>query len=225
MNARSYYKFYVSQIQYEIQARNHLKFGVEIDGSVKMAKVVQVDRILALIHFDEINRFEWIYLGSPRISQIFRMYIKEKKLDSIIDFQTYTACRTAEVIIIHPYEPPDDRCDDDATRIIEPISAMNQYNGLAVKEHICSHDCVRLEDTVKLKKIGLFRRPILCGWVRHSRFYQTPCGLNLHSYQEIDDYLMETESKLQINCFDFSRSIDPSENCSQVIKGTVSFPF
>lgn len=223
MNARSYFKFYVSQVQYEIKAKNQLKFGVEINGSVKMAKVVQIDHILALIHFEEINRYEWIYVGSPRVSQIFRLYVKEKKLDNIINFQTYTACRTADVIMVDPFEQPDDRCEDNAT--FEPISTVNQCNGHAVKELDCSHDCVRSEDSVKLKQIGLFRRPILCGWKRHSRSYQTPCGLNLHSYQEIGEYLMATKSKLRIDCFDFSRNIDPSKDGSQAIKSIVSFFF
>lgn len=225
LNARTYFKFYVSQIQYEIKARAQLKFGVEIDGLVRMAKAVQFDRILALIHFEEINRFEWIYLGSPRISQIFRMYIKEKKLDNIIAFRTYTPCRTADVIMVDPCEQLNDRCEDDAMHPSESIPRVNHSNDRAIKEHDCSHDCVRSEDSVKLKKIGLFRRPILCGWERHSRFYQTPCGRHLHSYQEIDEYLVETESKLRIDCFDLSRNIDPSKNYGQTIKSIVSFFF
>lgn len=216
----------MSQVQYEIKPKLQLKFAVEIDGSAKMAKIVKIDRILALIHFDEINRFEWIYLGSPRISQIYRLYIKEKKLDSIVDYQTYTACRTADVIMVEPFEEP--LCNDDATLMLQSISNPNQYNGRAIEQHECSHDCVRSEDCVKLEKSGLFQRPILCGWKRRNRFYQTPCGLHLYSYKEIDEYLMETESKLRIDCFDLNKNIDPSKNwrrSARAIKGIVSSSF
>lgn len=63
LNARSYFNFYVSQKQYEIKATLRLQFVVELDGSMKMATVVEIDRNLAKLHFEDVNRFEWIYLG------------------------------------------------------------------------------------------------------------------------------------------------------------------
>lgn len=190
-----------------------------------MAKVLKIDRILALLHFEKGNRFEWIYLGSPRISQIYRLYIKDKKLDNIIDFETYSTCRTSDVIMVDSCEQVDG-CEDNTSNGLEPNSNMHQCNGRAArKKHNCSHECVRFEDGLKLENFGLFRRPILCGWERHSRFYRTPCGLCLYSDAEINDYLTETKSKLRIDSFDFSKNIDPTKNCGQAIKISVSFLF
>lgn len=194
---------------------------------------MKTDHILALIKFEEVNRFEWIYLGSPRISQVFRLYVKEKKLDNVISFRTYTACRTADVIMIEPSSSPNDRqgdrCENNNTNMFEYFSALNHCNhsnGRGVKQHDCSHDCVQFEDSVNLTKCALFRRPILCGWKRLDRNYQAPCGLDLFSYQEIDEYLTETSSKLRIDSFDLSRDIDPTKSYnSNVVKINVSFSF
>lgn len=213
MNARLYFKFYTSQIQYEIKATEQLKFTVELNGEGKMARVVKIDRILAQIHFEEDDRFEWIYLGSPRIPQIWRRYVVEKKLDNIIEFQTFTACRTADVIMVDSVEQQDDRYEDDATNMSESFFTMNKSNGRAAKEHSCGHDCVRYEDYVDLTKIALFRRPILCGWERTARYYRSPCGLNFYSLQDIDKYLVETGSKIRIDSFDLTKNVDPSNNC------------
>lgn len=248
LNARSYFKFYTSQVQYELKATNQLKFEIELAGSVRMAQIEKIDHILALIKFEEVNRYEWIYLGSPRISQLFRLYVREKKLDSIMDFRTYTACRTADVIMIEPSSSDQQR--DDATNMHEHLSAMNRSNqvnysnGRAAEQHDCSHECVRFEDGVNLTKFVSFRRPILCGefffrshiwnfftftiiipgWERFGRSYRTPCKLNLDSYEDICDYLEETQSKLRIDCFDFSRDVDPSKSYgSNVVKNNVSY--
>lgn len=165
LNARSYFKFYTSQVQYELKATDRLVFEVELDGSVKKAQVMEIDHILALIKFEKVNRFEWIYLGSPRIPQIFRLYVKEKKFDGIIDFQTYTACRTADVILIEPSSS--DQQADDATNMRAHLSAVrqsnhsNHSNGRAAKQHACSHECVQFEDSVDVTKFALIRRPIL----------------------------------------------------------------
>lgn len=196
-----------------------MQFSTELNGALQIAKVVKVDRILIQIHFEQANRFEWIYVGSPRIKQLYRQLIKGKKLDGIIEFKTYTACRTADVVMVDPFEIV--QVDNDA-EVAEAISTINQNDNRTVKEHNCGHECVRSEDMVNLESFGLFRRPILAGWKRSTRLYQAPCGLRLCSYADIMDYLMKTKSKLHINCFDFSKSIDPSRTYDQTIKINVS---
>lgn len=101
---------------------------------------------------------------------------------------------------------------------------MIQSNDRVAREHNCSNRCVRSEMNVNLERTALFRRPILCGWKRTGRYYRTPCGVDLYSYQDISKYLTETQSKLRIDSFNLGKTIDPSTNCSPVtVKTYVSF--
>lgn len=226
-NAKYYFQFYVSQIQEEIQAKEQLELCIEVNGEFPMAKVVKVDRILALLHFEGLKRFEWIYVGSPRIGQIFRNCITKKKLDNIIQFKTYSACRTEDVILVESFEKQNDRNDEDAsavTAMLDSKSIMNQRHDHATeREHSCSHECVRSEDNVELERVSLFRRPILCGWEHNSLYYRTPCDLHLYSYSEIEEYLVETKSKLRIDCFELSQNFDPSKYERHTNEIAVSF--
>lgn len=144
-------------------------------------------------------------------------------MDNFIDFETYSACRTADVIMVDPCDQQNDPHEDNSTTMIRPYSAMFPIDGREAKEHTCGHYCVRSEFNVNLTKISLFRRPIVCGWKRNGRYYRTPCGLDLYSYRDIAEYLAKTQSKLRIDSFDFSKTIDPSANSSpSIVKIAVS---
>lgn len=222
-NARSYFKFYVTEKQYEVQATERLMIGVELNGSVHTANVIKVDRILALIHFEKANRFEWMYVGSPRISQLYRSYVISKKLDRVIEFKTYSACRTDDVILVdtrNQHDDQSDRSEDSAAPLPDSTSNVNDGNG---RRHKCSPACVLSEIGLKWEHIDSFRRPILCGWKRNGQYYRTPCGLNLYSLSDIHKYLAKTGSKLRIDCFDFTKNIDPTKKNTQIAKIPVSF--
>lgn len=200
-------------------------FGVELNGTIQKAKVVELDRILIKVHFEEANRFEWIYSGSPRIPKIYRLHLLEKRLDGIIDIQTYPLCRTDDLIFLDTC----DQIDGTVAQASATTSTMNQCNNHTVTRHKCSPECVRSEDGVDLEKIALFRRPIVCGWkrtnVRYGRMYQAPCGFEMKSIPEVMDYLTRTESKLRIDSFDFLKN-DPSvEWKSQIASISVRFHF
>lgn len=92
-NAKPYFDWYFKNERVEAHLKVHQTIKVELNGNCQaLAKVLQIeDKILAKIHFEEENRFEWIYLGSPRIFAICRALIIQKvNMEICIFFNTNT---------------------------------------------------------------------------------------------------------------------------------------
>lgn len=176
-----------------------------------IAKVLQIDFSVAQFHFEEANRFEWIYLGSPRIMAVYRELIKQKRLDKIIRFKTYKACRSAndDVVMMNFVEiPSNEPIRNETVPLVIPKLSIN----LSAK-HDCCHLCVSLEDKIgrNLEQYMAFQRPLLTGWKRFGhdkKYYVAPCGFRLDTLNEIDKFLFMTDSKLRIDCFDLSKDCD-----------------
>lgn len=209
-NAKQYFDWFLRNERLEIRPKIGQILKVELNGNCEaMAKVLQVDSMLAQIHFEKENRFEWIYLGSPRISQIYRELVKTKRLDNIIQFKTYNTSLSAndDVVMFDFVHKPD---DEPNKNYIEPPSVP--VIGLTRStKHDCCHSCVRSEDKFsKIEQYPALLRPILLGWKRSldKRYYVAPCGKSLHSLNDVDKFLFLTDSKLRIDCFDFSKNCD-----------------
>lgn len=159
---------------------------IELDGVLQKANVIEVDDILAKIHFQHIKRFEWIYCGSPRISDVYRSSIKSKSLDDIIQFKKFNATLNA---------------DADVVLIELPIKP---------NDHVCSPECVRQRESnvnaLEFKRSCVLRHPEMTGWTNDKGILKTPCGITVHNLNEIQIYLDKTKSKLNINCFQEPRN-------------------
>lgn len=200
----------------------HQIIKVELNGNCEaLAKVIEIDSMLAKIHFENVNRYEWIYLGSPRIYCICRALIKQKRLDNMIHYKTYTTCLSAndDVVMIDFVETPN-KSTEEVMPVLTPKCDL-----IMPSKHDCCHLCVRLEDMpqIKIEEYGAFQRPLLTGWKRfgkEKKFYAAPCGVFLHSLNDVDRFLFLTDSKLRIDCFDFSKDCEISLLCRQTISKT-----
>ncbi|XP_055311987.1 histone-lysine N-methyltransferase SETDB1-B-like [Sitodiplosis mosellana] len=217
-NAKLYFDWYFANERLEAQPKVQQMIKVELNGNCEaMAKVLQVDEMLAQIHFEEENRFEWIYLGSPRIFAVCRELIKQKRLDGFISYKTYKACLSAnDDVVMFDFVETEDKSNEKPTENeIVPITSP-KFDVIRTVNHDCDYRCVSLADKIKLKEYGginldqygAFLRPLLTGWTRHGsdkKFYRAPCGSCFHSLSEIDKVLFQTDSKLRIDCFDLSK--------------------
>lgn len=192
--------------------------NVELNGdSLAKAEVLKINSSLAKIHFDNANRFEWIHLGSPRFSTIYRNLVKQKLLDNIIDIKKYNACLSAshDVVVVDLIELDDETAPEASTNDSNG-HAQSTLSNLNVKpnqptKHSCGPSCLDPDESeIDIEKYSAFQRPLLLNWERvgwqrgagaKKRFYRAPCGVELYSYGAIEDYLIKTDSKLRIDCF------------------------
>lgn len=216
-NAKSYFDFFLNKNQWEVKLSDeHKRLQIELNGKLTVAKILKIDGSLGLFHFEAANRFEWIYLGSLRISNIYRQHIKKKSLDNEIEFKTYQTCLSAcdDIAVIDLLEPDDDVQEQQLPLDVLSDLNVNRKQQRTVK-HDCGPECVRLngkpnEMNTNIERHAALQRPLMIGWsrsVKKTRYYRTPCGIKLYSYSEIDKYLMKTNSKLRMDCFDLSKSV------------------
>lgn len=192
---------------------------MELNGNGEaMAKVLQVDSMLAQIHFENVNRYEWIYLGSPRIISIYRELIKHKRLDNMIEYKTYKTRLSAndDVVMFDFVETLDKSAKDPNRNENTPLSKLKMDIVMPPK-HDCSHLCVKLEDgpeiDIKLKQLSAFQKPLLTDWKvkrfeNEKKYYVAPCGVSLNTLDAVDKFLFLTDSKLRIDCFDYSQKCE-----------------
>lgn len=209
-NAKPFFDFFLAQTnRKEVRPEVGQKCSIELNGNIKVrAKFVKVDALLGFVHFEEANQFEWIYLGSPRISQLFRALIKAKSVDKIIDYKTYNTCLSIDNDneVIETIDLIDDDSTDDESLLFQAITSRT----VSLK-HKCSHKCVELKNGKQrqLQKFSALQRPLLTGWKRLGRihrYYTAPCGKNLKTMYNIDQFLLKTNSKLRIDSFDLSKN-------------------
>lgn len=176
---------------------------------------MEIDLPLAQFRFMQdlqSDRYEWLYLGSPRIEQVWRKLIEKKLLDNVLNFEFIeedSSNSNDECVMI-------ERC----TLEMRPTRRFNEAlisNGVeSAKNHECNHHCVWLEDIKPIETFSLFHRPLAVGFKRHidkkQPFYTSPCGRRLTTYQIIRTYLLKINSKLRIDSFSLEKNFDPSEN-------------
>lgn len=231
-HAKSYFDFFLNKNQYEVKLSEEQKrLQIEMNGTFTVAKVKEIDGSLGLFHFEAANRFEWIYLGSPRISNIYREHIKRKSLDNEIEYKTYQTCLSAcdDVTVIDLLEPVEEVQEQQLP--MDVLSDFNANHGQRrTSKHDCGPECVRLdghpnEMNTSIERHAALQRPLMVGWLRsvaRTKFYCTPCGIKLYSYGEIDKYLVKTESKLRMDCFDLSTRVAMLTISTDDTKVTVS---
>lgn len=141
----------------------------------------------------------------------------------MIDFKTYNACAidTSDDVIIL------DSIDSEPASSVKVASAASLGHG-RLTPHECSPSCVEYEDTANLNldQYTAFQRPIVAGWHRFGsgaspRYYRTPCLRYLYSMGQIDEYLLKTNSKLRIDCFDLTKCDIPIIN--DIVEVSVRF--
>lgn len=206
-NARPYFNFFVND---PAKGFNRLNIGqsikVELNGVYENAVVQKVDAYVAQIHFINAKRFEWIYLGSPRISEMYRKLVKKSKLDNLIRFKRYMPFQSAR----------DDILLIDTTRS-DPVATPQLASDVRPPKNAAENSSAQ-QVALKIQSTDAFQRPMLMGWSRKGKdniFYKTPDGSRcLHTLKEIDEYLARSNSELRIDCFDLSKIDvpDPSVN-------------
>lgn len=132
--------------------------------------------------------------------------MKLKRLDNLINYKIYNACITGtsdDVIILDSVE------SKPMGTTSETIASIPLSRVVRSSPHEYSHICVEYEDKAgwNLNEYTAFQSPILAGWHRFGsgasqRYYRTPCMRYLHTIGQIDEYLLKTNSKLRIDCFD-----------------------
>lgn len=211
-NAKKYFEWFVSiKNRFEILPTLGQVNLIELNGEWVNGSIVTLDPNLPLAQFslmrdNQPDRFEWLYLGSPRILEVWRNIIREKQLDGMLKFDGLKVNPIDEDCILFENVPSTDRVtyarDEEA-----PISIGNDF-----VNHECSHECVKIEDSTDIEKFSLFHRPLSVGFKRDQTKYKAPCGLPLKKYGSIRDYLMKTDSKLRLDSFALHRQFDPSQN-------------
>lgn len=141
------------------------KIKVELNRDIRLVEVKEINGFLAKIHFTEENRFEWIFLGSPRIYKVHRHYISSRAFDKLIKFKTYKPC-------LSPY---DDIVKIDSIEAIDEIqpeytdaSPTASMNVNKLKNHACSLHCINKEDekNKNLEGYNALQCPLMTGWNR-----------------------------------------------------------
>lgn len=236
-NAKSYFEFFIKKNQWEVQLSDaHKSLQIELNGEFTVAKILRIDGSLGFFHFEAANRFEWIFLGSPRICNVYRQHIIKKSLDNEIEFKTYQTCLSAadDITVIDLLEPDEEIHEQELPIDVLSDLNVNREQNRTMK-HECGPKCVRSngrpnEMNTDIERHAALQRPLMVGWSRalsnKTRFYRTPCGIKCYSYGEIDKYLMRTESKLRMDCFDLSKTVEiltiPTENTKVTVSLIIS---
>lgn len=155
--------------RFEICPNPEQNIEVELKGEMEMAQVLKIDNQLAMIYFERAKRVEWIYLGSPRISAVFKHLIKSKSIDDMIEYRTYSTIAHIDddIILIEPkiqLNQPSIHPSLNTTILRGPAGPPRTHDG-----HDCSHLCIQSEDTFDfkvMKNLDAFQRPLLLGWKR-----------------------------------------------------------
>lgn len=171
---------------------------------------------------------EWLYIGSPRFQQIWTTMLKNNKLDQYHDgnstmIEVSSDSEEEDDDYVSPVKhalPPTAKDPSQKTVFLRPDLLIE--NLIPPQEldalHTCSNNCVQdYEMNPKIFEFDPLKRPLLAGWkrLRNKRnlrlfyvVYATPCGRQLTTIQDTYKYLLQTNSKLSIDCFTFSGKIE-----------------
>lgn len=194
------------------------KIVVECDGDWLNAVVIKVDRSLVRILFQKLFRYEWIYVGSPRIKKIQR----KKTLDSFDSDAVISHDEHDDVI--GPF-PSFEDLEVPVQEIENTISIKSTDHQLSFEvnpNHLCSNKCVSNAESIDANEFGAFSRPLQCGWKRLKKShvtYVSPCGKEFKVIKRIDEYLIRTKSSLLIDYFTFNLKMDCTKQYARDIFG------
>lgn len=174
---------------------------------------------MAQFCFIRANRYEYIYLGSPRIHHVWRHLVEKKHVDGFVDFDFIKEVQDRDdCILIEPIPEP-----GRILRKKRPERAPLRPTKDRGKDHQCSSECLQ-EDGVQIEKYSLFHRPLAVGfkriqgesggqpWTWKKPFYLSPCNRKLTNINAIQNYLSTTGSSLRIDSFSLDQNFEPSEN-------------
>lgn len=231
-NAQKFYDYYF----YRVKTKQLMEIGantldknilVFLNGHPEWAKVMEYNpemrRGLMLLLFLKSHKAEWMYIGSPRIERVWKLIHKDKQMQ-----QYHQANET--LIEVSSDSEVDDECElqspekkplpigakdpKQKTIMLKPMDLIDDYKatGKLDRKHICGRQCVReFERNPKIFDFDPLKRPLLAGWTRKITgfcFYTAPCGRSFNTVEATYKFLRTTRSKLTIDCFSFSSSIE-----------------
>lgn len=198
-NARRFYSYLMNTVEDVVidEPLYHDEIKIDFNCDWQWARVEEVDRSLIKVYFMEVNRYEWIWIGSPRIETIWRKMHKNKHLNKF----TPNDLDVVELL------------SDDSDNEIDPQFEMTKCpNPKKLVPHQCSNKCVPFEHSVNMSKFDALQRPLITGWKRNlgksKVSYQTPCGMSKYSLSSVRKFLIKTKSNLLIDSFTFDNNVD-----------------
>lgn len=201
---------------------------VECDGKWQFASIVNTrGESLLLLEYEGTKRTEWLYRGSPRLSPIWRKYMKVQEVNF-------------DISLIETYSSPDDDSEDasdsgdeheqpstSANKVQLPKNkSTNRYKRLKAEKqkayrpqieytsHECNASCCTFDaTTANLMKYGPLALPMIMGWTRGISkrvvWYTTPCGKVKRNMHDLRRYLQVTKCKLlDVDNFCYEHEID-----------------
>lgn len=215
-NVKRFYEYYmnvtatgVATTKFQIQIpapSDYLRIDSQCYWEEVQVQAVEGD--LMKVFFMDTNRYEWLWIGSPRIKRVWKNIMKDKRLN-----KNTPMVADSHVIDLNDADDLQDRplqladlTDFDARTYIDALPVLKKI------PHRCSKKCVPYEQYLDLSKQQAFARPMLTGWKRiaqkHNVAYRTPCGLTFDRYANIRKFLRETGSNLTFECFTFNVKVD-----------------
>lgn len=187
-----------------------------------MAKVKAIDPIqpnLVKFYFEAENYGEWLYIGSPRISRIWKHIYKAESRVLYDPNETCVVVSSDSEDEGHEWQPPKQKPLDVPRKITRKLTNLkpkppNIRSPKKLIRHRCSNNCVYYEQLLYERIFGYdpLTRPLASGWRRRIQnngvIYMAPCGRLFQSIDTTHKYLIKTESELSIDCFTFDRKVD-----------------
>ncbi|CAL8105482.1 unnamed protein product [Orchesella dallaii] len=165
--------------------------SAEWNGKWLVTRVLEQDCSLAKLQFESYEKIEWVYLGSGRIRTIYNNDEQEilSKLSDpyqLLEFQGSIKKLSLPSHIARPKKYIPHECDSGCGIQQHPVADFKLMSPLAI--------------------------PLFYGWDREENqdcepVYWTPCGIKLHNYTELKEYLTKTKSSLTLDLFCFDSKI------------------
>lgn len=227
-HARQFYDYYftcsqrkkIMEIVFSID--KHIR--VFLNGAFEWAEVFEYDPdkpAIVGVHFLESHQVEFLYAGSPRFELIWTKIVKDKKFEQINDANTTMLEVSSDSEDDETYKspekrplPPDARDPLQKTVMLRPNLLIRDIKPpRRLDRHYCSHRCIEeYESNKQIFDFDPLKRPLLAGWQRNITSncctYITPCGRLFATIEQTHKYLINTKSKLSIDCFSYSNGIE-----------------
>lgn len=228
-NAKRFYDYYFNAIRAtklgEIRpTKGDCQLRVFLNGEFESANVVEYNENkpgLVLLQYEKSRYAEWLYVGSPRLETVWMTINKNKILKRYHDANATLIEVSSDSEEEEDYKSPQKQPLPASARdplqkriTLYPSSLIDNYKPTKRldRRHICGRNCVReFEQNGQIFKYDPLKRPVLAGWTRNISGlcqYVTPCGRSFTTIEATHKYLINTKSKLTVDCFSFSPNID-----------------
>lgn len=174
---------------------------VELNGKFETAQVIEIDcdRLIKM-KFRAVDRTEWLLNWSPRFSQIWRYVIIQNLYNN---FNDSFDLPIEEHYLSSSESEHSGKEDDLISQIIPGPRPKRKWY------------------TSKLENIeeSMLSRPLLKGWKRENDggiSYISPCGKIFKNIKAVYEYLIATNSELDIDSFTFNSGVDCLRMCKTV---------